>query len=102
MTHEITLIRCAHELEIEHILRHLDVASALWSSCLVQTLTNTYQAYISISLDATGLFRFLAFWVASKGGSSGRKLFTYLYIFFLVSGVVVGNVSIFSETASSG
>ncbi|TFK86673.1 hypothetical protein K466DRAFT_523769 [Polyporus arcularius HHB13444] len=48
-------------------------------------------AYISISLDATGLFRFLAFWVASKGGSSGRKLFTYLYIFFLVSGVVVGN-----------
>ena len=51
------------------------------------------QAYISISLDATGLLRFLAFWVASKGGSSGRRLFAYLYLFFLVSGVVVGNVS---------
>ena len=51
------------------------------------------QAYISISLDATGLFRFLAFWVASKGGSSGQRLFTYLYLFFLLCGVVVGNVS---------
>ncbi|KAI1788320.1 hypothetical protein LXA43DRAFT_1159931 [Ganoderma leucocontextum] len=48
-------------------------------------------AYISISLDATGLFRFLAFWVASKGGSSGRRLYTYLYVFFLVCGVVIGN-----------
>ncbi|PIL32705.1 transporter [Ganoderma sinense ZZ0214-1] len=48
-------------------------------------------AYISISLDATGLFRFLAFWVASKGGSSGRRLYAYLYGFFLVCGVVVGN-----------
>ncbi|CDO72597.1 hypothetical protein BN946_scf184985.g16 [Trametes cinnabarina] len=48
-------------------------------------------AYISISLDATGLFRFLAFWVASRGGSSGRKLFTYLYLFFSLCGIVVGN-----------
>ncbi|KAI0359203.1 hypothetical protein OH77DRAFT_1010853 [Trametes cingulata] len=48
-------------------------------------------AYISISLDATGLFRFLAFWVARRGGSSGRRLFAYLYAFFLVCGVVVGN-----------
>ncbi|KAI0629718.1 hypothetical protein C8Q77DRAFT_1236349 [Trametes polyzona] len=48
-------------------------------------------AYISISLDATGLLRFLAFWVASKGGSSGRRLYTYLYLFFLVCGVIVGN-----------
>ncbi|KAI0794150.1 hypothetical protein C8Q74DRAFT_560085 [Fomes fomentarius] len=48
-------------------------------------------AYISISLDATGLFRFLAFWVASKGGSSGRRLYTYLYVFFLLCGIVVGN-----------
>ncbi|RPD57388.1 hypothetical protein L226DRAFT_547068 [Lentinus tigrinus ALCF2SS1-7] len=48
-------------------------------------------AYISISLDTTGLFRFLAFWVASKGGSSGPRLFTYLYMFFLLCGVIVGN-----------
>ena len=51
------------------------------------------QAYLSISLDATGLLRFLAFWVASKGGSSGRRLYAYLYAFFLLCGVVVGNVS---------
>ncbi|OJT07874.1 hypothetical protein TRAPUB_1224 [Trametes pubescens] len=48
-------------------------------------------AYISISLDATGLLRFLAFWVANKGGSSGHRLFAYLYVFFLLCGVIVGN-----------
>ncbi|KAI0753428.1 hypothetical protein C8Q80DRAFT_1097430, partial [Daedaleopsis nitida] len=48
-------------------------------------------AYLSISLDATGLFRFLAFWVARRGGADGRRLFAYLYLFFLLSGVVVGN-----------
>ncbi|THH18685.1 hypothetical protein EW146_g2356 [Bondarzewia mesenterica] len=48
-------------------------------------------AYISISLDATGLFRFLAFWVARKGGSSGQRLYFYLFAFFLLCGVVVGN-----------
>lgn len=52
------------------------------------------KAYISISLDATGLLRFLAFWVANKGGSSGKRLYFYLYMFFLVSGVVVGNVEL--------
>lgn len=51
------------------------------------------QAYLSISLDATGLLRFLAFWVAKKGGASGRKLHFYLYLFFLTSAAVVGNVS---------
>ncbi|KAJ9104203.1 hypothetical protein QFC19_004020 [Naganishia cerealis] len=48
-------------------------------------------AYISISLDCTGLLRFLAFWVALKGGTSGRKLYLYFYLFFFVFGVVVGN-----------
>lgn len=51
------------------------------------------QAYISISLDATGLLRFLAFWVAKKGGTSGPRLHFYLYIFFLACAAVVGNVS---------
>ncbi|KAH8118958.1 hypothetical protein DFH11DRAFT_1562144 [Phellopilus nigrolimitatus] len=49
------------------------------------------KAYLSVSLDTTGLFRFLAFWVARKGGASGRKLYFYLYLFFFVSGVAVGN-----------
>ncbi|KAA1476467.1 hypothetical protein DENSPDRAFT_853693 [Dentipellis sp. KUC8613] len=48
-------------------------------------------AYMSISLDASGLFRFLAYWVARKGGSSGPRLYLYLYVFFLLSGVLIGN-----------
>ena len=60
---------------------------------LARGRAHTFQAYISISLDATGLFRFLAFWVASKGGSSGRVLYAYFYLFFLFCGVLVGNVS---------
>ncbi|CAL1712066.1 unnamed protein product [Somion occarium] len=48
-------------------------------------------AYISISLDFTGLFRFSAFWVARRGGTSGPRLYLYLYLFFLVSGIIVGN-----------
>ncbi|KAH9067731.1 hypothetical protein EDB87DRAFT_1585005 [Lactarius vividus] len=48
-------------------------------------------AYLSISLDATGLLRFLAFWVARKGGTSGPKLHFYLYLFFLTCSAVVGN-----------
>ncbi|KAJ3554758.1 hypothetical protein NM688_g2941 [Phlebia brevispora] len=48
-------------------------------------------AYISISLDFTGLLRFSAFWVARKGGSSGQLLYLYLYAFFLICGVMVGN-----------
>ncbi|KDN46406.1 hypothetical protein RSAG8_04350, partial [Rhizoctonia solani AG-8 WAC10335] len=49
-------------------------------------------AYIAIALDATGLLRFLAFWVVSKGGSSGHLcLYLYLYLFFFIFGVIVGN-----------
>lgn len=48
-------------------------------------------AYIAIALDATGLLRFLAFWVVRKGGSSGRRLYLYLYLFFFGFGVLVGN-----------
>jgi Na+/H+ antiporter NhaD/arsenite permease-like protein len=51
------------------------------------------QAYIAIALDATGLLRFLAFWVVRKGGSSGHRLYLFLYIFFFGFGVLVGNVS---------
>ncbi|KAH9965427.1 hypothetical protein BC827DRAFT_1184613 [Russula dissimulans] len=48
-------------------------------------------AYLSISLDATGLLRFLALWVAKKGGTSGPRLHFYLYLFFLVCATAVGN-----------
>ena len=48
---------------------------------------------MTISLDAAGLFRFLAFWVANKGRSSGKTLYLYLWVFFLLLAVVVGNAS---------
>lgn len=48
-------------------------------------------AYIAISLDTTGLLRFLAFHVAIRGGSSGPRLFYFLYAFFFLLGLLVGN-----------
>lgn len=69
------------------------VAKSLYLACALRDPQRERQAYIAISLDATGLFRFLAFWVARKGGTSGPRLYFYLYLFFLVSATVVGNVS---------
>lgn len=48
-------------------------------------------AYIAISLDATGLLRYLAFLVCLKAGSSGMRLYLLLYLFFWIAGVLVGN-----------
>jgi Na+/H+ antiporter NhaD/arsenite permease-like protein len=48
-------------------------------------------AYIAISIDASGLIRYLAFKVLQKGGSSGNRLFFYLYTFFFVLGSFIGN-----------
>lgn len=48
-------------------------------------------AYIAISIDASGLIRYLAFKVLQKGGKVGHKLFLYLYLFFFGLGTFVGN-----------
>ncbi|KAI1874447.1 hypothetical protein JX265_004655 [Neoarthrinium moseri] len=48
-------------------------------------------AYIAISIDASGLIRYLAFKVLQKGGSAGHLLFFYLYAFFMVLGSFIGN-----------
>ncbi|EHK27108.1 uncharacterized protein TRIVIDRAFT_33962 [Trichoderma virens Gv29-8] len=48
-------------------------------------------AYIAISIDASGLIRYLAFKVLEWGGSFGHRLFFYLYAFFFVLGSFVGN-----------
>ncbi|ODH15089.1 hypothetical protein ACO22_06475 [Paracoccidioides brasiliensis] len=48
-------------------------------------------AYIAISIDASGLIRFLAFKVLQKGGKVGHRLFFYLYAFFFVLGSFIGN-----------
>lgn len=48
-------------------------------------------AYIAISIDASGLIRYLAFRVLSWGGEVGHRLFFYLYAFFFLLGSFIGN-----------
>lgn len=48
-------------------------------------------AYIAISIDASGLIRFLACKVLEKGGKHGVRLYLYLYIFFFSLASFVGN-----------
>lgn len=48
-------------------------------------------AYIAISIDASGLIRWLAFKVLEKGGRYGHRLFLYLYIFFYALTSFIGN-----------
>lgn len=48
-------------------------------------------AYIAISIDSSGLIRYLAFKVLQKGGKVGHKLFFYLYAFFFALGSFIGN-----------
>ncbi|KAI1764387.1 hypothetical protein GGR53DRAFT_493969 [Hypoxylon sp. FL1150] len=48
-------------------------------------------AYIAISIDASGLIRYLAFKVLQKGGKYGHRLFFYLYAFFFSLGSFIGN-----------
>ena len=48
-------------------------------------------AYIAISIDASGIIRWLAFKVLQKGGESGPKLFLYLYAFFFALATFIGN-----------
>lgn len=48
-------------------------------------------AYIAISIDASGLIRYLAFKVLQRGGNLGHRLFFYLYAFFFGLGSFIGN-----------
>lgn len=48
-------------------------------------------AYIAISIDASGLIRFLAFKILQKGGKVGPRLFSYLYTLFFALGSLIGN-----------
>lgn len=48
-------------------------------------------AYIAISIDASGLIRWLAFKVLQWGGKVGHNLFFYLYAFFFSLGTFIGN-----------
>lgn len=48
-------------------------------------------AYIAISIDASGLIRYLAFKVLQWGGKVGHRLFFFLYAFFFLLGSFIGN-----------
>ncbi|KAF2033206.1 hypothetical protein EK21DRAFT_59366 [Setomelanomma holmii] len=48
-------------------------------------------AYIAISVDASGLIRWLAFKVLQKGGKVGHRLYFYLYAFFFTLTTFIGN-----------
>ncbi|TLD18973.1 arsenite efflux transporter [Venturia nashicola] len=48
-------------------------------------------AYIAISIDASGLVRYLAFKVLLWGGDNGHRLFFYLYTFFFTLTACIGN-----------
>ena len=48
-------------------------------------------AYIAISIDASGLIRWLAFKVLQLEGKVGHRLFFYLYAFFFGLGSFIGN-----------
>ncbi|TDZ20808.1 Arsenical pump membrane protein [Colletotrichum orbiculare MAFF 240422] len=48
-------------------------------------------AYIAISIDASGLIRYLALKVLQWGGEVGHRLFFYLYAFFFGLGAFIGN-----------
>ena len=48
-------------------------------------------AYMSISLDLTGILQAAAFWVSNKGGNSGHRLYLYFFLFSVLLAVVLGN-----------
>jgi Na+/H+ antiporter NhaD/arsenite permease-like protein len=48
-------------------------------------------AYIAISVDASGLIRWLAFKVLQKGGKVGHRLYFFLYLFFFALTAFIGN-----------
>ncbi|TPX57603.1 hypothetical protein PhCBS80983_g03748 [Powellomyces hirtus] len=48
-------------------------------------------AYICISIDVTGFFEYVAFKVALRGGSNGKRLFLYLFLLSTVMTIFTSN-----------
>ncbi|CAK5277666.1 unnamed protein product [Mycena citricolor] len=48
-------------------------------------------AYMTITLDISGVFQAAAFWVSNKGGTQGRRLYFYFYAMITLLGIFVGN-----------
>lgn len=59
----------------------------------IESDLSIHQAYLAISIDASGLIRFLAFWVLKQGGGVGHRLYLLLYLFFFILGSFIGNAS---------
>jgi Na+/H+ antiporter NhaD/arsenite permease-like protein len=47
--------------------------------------------YISLSIDSSGLIRYMAFKTIQKAGNIGHRLFLYIYVMFFAFGTVFGN-----------
>ncbi|KND01194.1 hypothetical protein, variant [Spizellomyces punctatus DAOM BR117] len=48
-------------------------------------------AYICISIDVTGFFEYVAFQVTKRGGSSGHRLFLYLFLLSTIMTIFTSN-----------
>ncbi|KAI6143988.1 hypothetical protein BKA82DRAFT_897651 [Pisolithus tinctorius] len=48
-------------------------------------------AYMTITLNVTGIFAAAAFWVKNKSGSNGRKLHFYSYVMLTLLSIPLGN-----------
>jgi Na+/H+ antiporter NhaD/arsenite permease-like protein len=48
-------------------------------------------AYMAISLDITGILEAAAYWVTSKGGKDGRRLYLYFYAMITLISIIFGN-----------
>ncbi|CAO3568838.1 unnamed protein product [Mortierella alpina] len=58
-----------------------------------------YAAYICISLDMTGIFQYAAFWISSRSGGSGQRVFFSFYLLNTVmSGLTSNDVVVLTMT----
>jgi len=57
--------------------------------------------YLAISINASGLFRYVIFKVLQRGGSIGHRLFFYLYLLFFGLATFVGSIPVILSSTSS-
>jgi len=70
---------------------HVSDLPVLWHATWNATLTLVSLIVLSLLLDAAGLFRWAALWVARWGGGSGRRLFVLLIVFSAVVAALFAN-----------
>lgn len=71
-------------------MKALRASIAMLAVDLLESIADS-QAYISISLDCTGVLQYLAHLVGTKSGSSGSFLYFAFYCFFSLTGLIIGN-----------